>query len=34
MTIVTHGQTVGLDSTDNQSNVQVSTIVLICFTNM
>lgn len=25
MTIATRGQTVGLDSTDNQTNVQVST---------
>lgn len=31
MTIVTHGQTVGLDSTDNQSNVQVSIFVLILY---
>lgn len=30
MTIVTRGQTVGLDSSDNQSTVQVSIIVLIC----
>lgn len=28
MTIATRGQTVGLDSADNQTNVQVSTIIL------
>lgn len=28
MTIATRGQTVGLDSTDNQTNVQVSTNIL------